>query len=39
LRACALQQEAGLSCSQRHGYTCRRAEENQGRFAHHSRTL
>ena len=28
LRACTIQQEAGLSCSQRHGYACRRAEEN-----------
>jgi hypothetical protein len=40
LRACAIiQQKAGLGCDQRHGYACRRAEENQGSFAHHARTF
>ena len=39
LRACAIQQEVGLSCNQRHGNACRRAEENQGSSAHHPRTF
>ncbi len=34
-RARAIQLESRLSCSQRHGYTCCRPEQNQGSFAHH----
>src|SRR5262249_15957320 len=41
-RLCArpIEQDARLGCDQRHGYAGRRAEENQGSFAHdHPRTF
>src|SRR5438094_8353194 len=39
LCACPIEQGAGRGCDQRHGYACRRTEENQGSFAHHPRTF
>src|SRR6266480_1566425 len=39
LGARAVEQDAGLGCHQGRGYTCRRAQEYQGSFAHHPRTF
>jgi hypothetical protein len=30
-----IEHDAGRGCDQRHGYACRRTEENQASFAHH----